>query len=100
QLEVQAAQRPPTRAGVIVLNERAVDAVFAVLRGVVGLEEEAAAIGVHVGFDHHDARKFGLHHPHGHASCSSIRRRYWPYALDPIARASRARSAAVMYPMR
>ena len=50
-LQVQAAQRAADRARVVVLDERPVDAGCAVLLGVVGLEEEAAGVAMHVGLD-------------------------------------------------
>src|SRR5690606_26432572 len=50
-LEMQAAQYPAAGAGMVVLDERQVDAYLTVAFGLEGLEEESALIAEHPGLD-------------------------------------------------
>ena len=84
---------PPTDREWLSCTNGAVDAVLAVPLGVVGLEEEAAAVAMHVGLDDQHAGQCRWGRRARQDSCSSTRNRYWPYALDSIARASRGELA-------
>ncbi len=74
-LQMEAAKRAGHRSRVVVLHERALDAVLAVAVDVIGLEEEPAPVHVHIRFDHENVRKFGRDESHGQASRSSTRNR-------------------------
>src|SRR5581483_6694772 len=96
QLQMQTAQRPADRLRVIVLHERRGDAELAIPIRAVRFDEEAAAVAVHVRLDDEHVGDDGSLDAHDQSSCSRTWNRYWPYALDAIARASRSRSARVM----
>src|ERR1041384_618110 len=99
---MQTAQRVDRRLRPVVLNEGGRHAVLAIARRVVRLHEKATRIAVNHRFDHEDAGQLCRDDAHRRRqpSTSSSPDRYCPYVLDPIPRASRARSSAVIYPIR
>ena len=77
-LQMQAAQRAADRPRMVVLHERAGDAVLAVRVGVIGLDEEAAVVVVDVGLDDERRPADRSGRRARQRSCSRTRNRYWP----------------------
>ncbi len=100
QLQMQAPQRSAGRFRMVVLHERAVDAVLAIAIGVIGLEEKAAAIDVHRRLDDQDLGDAGGNdahvRPRSQARAAGTARTNSVF----MAAASRFTSAAEIYPMR
>jgi hypothetical protein len=66
-LEVQPAQDPGARAGVVVLDEVGGDPGRAPRLGAVGLDEEAAVVAVDVGLERDDALELALEDLHANS---------------------------------
>src|SRR5512143_3843806 len=96
ELQMQAANGASGRSRVVVLDERLGNPAGEILRRVIRLEKEPAAILEHVRLDDDDIRKGRRDELHPQAPCSTSRRRYSPYALDAIGFASLSTSSAVM----